>query len=292
MVDGNGNPKPVIANLGPPAGQAASHSGDTMFVVKNEFGVKTQHSCGGVHAYVSPQSHDLCPEESAYYPKGAHIIALKFNQNWIQIQGKEEVPADIKIRQAARFAHVIPYWQQYGQQLQLTRAADEAAQPRPQLAIQDGSPRSQTPVLADLPVSAPAEIRGPDGFAMQVVAASARSEPATTESYVIATPRASPQQPYTGRSMISLPWRSTSCSGRAPTKREGSCMSTPGATDVAASTAPLRRFTFGGLEPPPAPDLPPLPMDYVKGLVVDNQGIRTGTPRSDGTRFWMLETRA
>ncbi len=39
MVDGNGNPKPVIANLGPPAGQAASHSGDTMFVVKNEFGV-------------------------------------------------------------------------------------------------------------------------------------------------------------------------------------------------------------------------------------------------------------
>ncbi len=48
-------------------------------------------------------------------------------------------------------------------------------------------------------------------------------------------------------------------------------MSTPGATDVAASTAPLRRFTFGGLEPRPAPDLPPLPMDVVKGFVVDNQ---------------------
>ncbi len=123
----------------------------------------------------------------------------------------------------------------------------------------------------DLPISAPAEIRGPDGFAMQVVAASARSEPATTESYVIATPRASPQQPHTGRSMLSLPWRSTSCSRRAPTKRDGSCMSTPGATDVAASTAPLHRFTFGGLEPRPAPDLPPLPMDIVKGFVVDDQ---------------------
>ena len=48
-------------------------------------------------------------------------------------------------------------------------------------------------------------------------------------------------------------------------------MSTPGATDVAASTAPLHRFTFGGLEPRPAPDLSPLPMDVVKGFVVDNQ---------------------
>ena len=164
-----------------------------MFVVKNEFGVKTQHSCGGVHAYVSPQNHDLCPEESAYYPKGAHIKALMFNQNWIQIHGKEEVPADIKMRQAAQFAHVIPYWQQYGQQLQLTRAADDASQPKPQLAIQDGSPRSQTPLYTSPPIGAP-EVRGPDGFAMQVVAASARSEPATTESYVIATPSTSPQQ--------------------------------------------------------------------------------------------------
>ncbi len=194
-----------------------------------------------------------------------------FNQNWIQIHGKEEVPADIKMRQAAQFAHVIPYWQQYGQQLQLTRAADDAAQPKPQLALQDGSPRSQTPLHIDPPIGAPAEVRVPDSFAMQVVAASARSEPATTESYVIATPRASPQQPHTGRSMLSLPWRSTSCSRRPPTKRDGSCISTPGATDVAANTAPLHRFTFGGLEPRLAPDLPPLPMDIVEGFVVDDQ---------------------
>ena len=178
-----------------------------------------------------------------------------FNQNWIQIQGKEEVPADIKMRQVAQFAHVIPYWQQYGQQMQLTRAADEASRPKPQLAIQDGSPRSQTPLYTSSPIGAP-EVRGPDGLAMQVVASTARSEPATTESYVIATPRASPQQPNTGRSMISLPWRSTSCSRRLPTKREGSCFSTPpGATDVAANTAPLHRFTFGGLEPRPGPDI-------------------------------------
>ena len=130
-VDGNGNPTPVIATLGPPAGQTASQSGDTMFVVKNEFGVKTQHSCGGIHAYVSPQNHDLCPEESAYYPKGAHVKALMFNNNWIQVHGKKDVPADIKMRQVAQFAHAIPYWQQYGQQLQLTRDANDAAQPRP-----------------------------------------------------------------------------------------------------------------------------------------------------------------
>ncbi len=201
-----------------------------------------------------------------------------FNQNWIQIQGKEEVPADIKMRQAAQFAHVIPYWQQYGQQLQLTRAADDAAQPKPQLALQDGSPRSQTPLYTSPPIGAP-EVRGLDGFAMQVVAASARSEPATTESYVIATPRASPQQPNTGRSMMSLPWRSTSCSRRKSTKRDGSYFSTPpGATDVAANTAPFHhRFTFGDLEPRPGPEIPQLPMDVVKGYVaVDDQNKDRG----------------
>ncbi len=58
IVDGKGNPTPVIANID-----------ERTFVVKNEFGIKTQHDCGGVHAYVSPQHHDLCPEESACYPK-------------------------------------------------------------------------------------------------------------------------------------------------------------------------------------------------------------------------------
>ncbi len=284
IVDSSGHPKPVIANLD-----------DTAFVVNNEFGVKTQHDCGGVHAYVSPQHHDLCPEESAYYPRGSKVKAIVFNQNWIQIQGKEDVPADIKIKQVAQFAHAIPYWQQCGQQLQLARAAEDAAQPRAQLAIQDGSPRSQTPVLVDLPVqgaplmlapgvshapassSTAAPFRGPDGFATQVVATSARSEPVTTttESYIIATPRNSPPQPHTGRSMISLPWRSASCSRRAPTRY--SYTSTPGATDVAAqrppdqNAVPLHRFTFGGREPRPAPDLPPLPMGFVKGFVVDDQ---------------------
>ncbi len=174
--------------------------------------------------------------------------------------------------------------------MQLARAADAAAQPRPQLAIQDGSSsRSQTPVMVDLPLqgtplqlapassSTDAPISGPGGFATQVVATSARSEPATatTESYIIATPRNSPPQPQTDRSMLSLPWRSASCSRRAPTK--DSYTSTPGATDVAAqrppdqNTVPLHRFTFGGREPRPAPDLPPLPMGFVKGFVVDDQ---------------------
>ena len=74
IVDGNGNPKPVIARLD-----------DSTFIVKNEFGIETQHSCGGVHAYVSPQHHDLCPEESAYYPRGTKVKAMPFNSNWIQI---------------------------------------------------------------------------------------------------------------------------------------------------------------------------------------------------------------
>ncbi len=198
MTDGNGNPTPVIASLGPPAGQTASQSGATTFVVKNEYGIKTQHGCGGVHAYVSPQNYDLCPEESAYYPKGAHVKALMFNKNWIQIHGKTDVPADIKMRQVAQFAHAIPHWQQYGQQLQRAREAEEAAQPRPQLAIQDGPPGSHTPSYVNSPKGVPS-VRGPDGLATQVVATTARSEPATTESFVISTPRASPQQQHTGR---------------------------------------------------------------------------------------------
>ena len=102
MIDENGNPTSVISEeqantLKSPAGQTAPQV--TTFIVTNESGVKTQHQCGGVHAYVSPHDQDLCPEDSAYYPKGARVKALMINQGWIQIQGKKEVPKDIKMRQ-------------------------------------------------------------------------------------------------------------------------------------------------------------------------------------------------
>ena len=63
MIDENGNPTSVISEgqadtLKSPAGQTASRKGVTTFVVKNESGVKTQHECGGVHAYVSPHDPD------------------------------------------------------------------------------------------------------------------------------------------------------------------------------------------------------------------------------------------
>ena len=106
-----------------------------MFIVKNEFKIKTQHACGGIHAYVSPQDHDLCPEQSAYYPIGTQVRAMLYNESWIQILGKADVPLDVKVKQVAMFSHAIPYWQDYGQRMQLVRDAEEAARPRPQLAL-------------------------------------------------------------------------------------------------------------------------------------------------------------
>ena len=131
IVDRNGNPNPVIAQLD-----------DTTFVVKNEYGIKPQHSCGGVHAYVSPQHHDLCPEECSYYPKGSEVKAQRFNPNWIQVIGSQEVPGDIKVRQVAQFAHAIPYWQQFAQELQNAQASADPSGTVQQLALEDG-PRSQ-----------------------------------------------------------------------------------------------------------------------------------------------------
>ena len=69
----------MIANLTPRAGQTVSQSGDATFIVKNEFGIKTQHECGGVRAYVSPQDYDLCPEKSAYYPIRTRVKGIIFN---------------------------------------------------------------------------------------------------------------------------------------------------------------------------------------------------------------------
>ncbi len=117
MRDKSGNPTPLIAHLTPRAGPTAPHppqSGEALFIVKNEFKIKTQHACGGIHAYVSPQDHDLCPEQSAYYPIGTQVRAMVYNESWIQILGKADVPLDIKTRQVAMFAHAIPFWQDYG----------------------------------------------------------------------------------------------------------------------------------------------------------------------------------
>ncbi len=83
LIDENNNPTPIIADEqgGTPkslVGLTAPR--EVTFVVKNESDVKTQHPCGGIHAYVSPHDRDLCPEESAYYPKGACVKALQINQ--------------------------------------------------------------------------------------------------------------------------------------------------------------------------------------------------------------------
>ena len=250
----------MIANLTPRAGQTVSQSGDATFIVKNEFGVKTQHEGGGIHAYVSPQGHDMCPDKSAYYQIGSKINAIVFNANWIQILGKAEVPSDIKARQVAMFAHVIPFWQDYGQQMQRAREAEEAARPSPQLALQNTPHGSPAASLERFLLRGTPTVRGPDGLATQLVPATG-SEPATTESFAIHTPRSSPNPELTNRSKMSMPWRrSASCS----TRRKRS--TTPGTTDVVANTEQFRhRIAFGGNEQRPGPDVPQLLLDSVPG---------------------------
>ena len=180
MRDKGGNPTPLIAHLTPRAGPTAPHppqSGEALFIVKNEFKIKTQHACGGIHAYVSPQDHDLCPEQSAHYPIGTQVKAMLYNESWIQILGKADVPLDIKVRQVAMFSHAIPYWQDYGQRMQLVRDAEEAARPRPQLALPNapymGPAASYPDPLEGLGTPT---ARGPDGLA-QLVAATDLNRP-------------------------------------------------------------------------------------------------------------------
>ncbi len=169
------------------------------------------------------------------------------------------------MRQVAQFAHAIPHWQQYAQQLQRIREADNAAQPTPQLALQDAPQGSPAASYSNSPRAGAPIVRGPDGLASQVVATTAESDPGTTESFMIHTPRSSPQPEYTGRSMVSMRWRATS----SPRGRRDSRSTPPSATDVAARTSPYHhRFTFGGNKPRPAQDVPQLPMDVVKGYVV------------------------
>ncbi len=80
-----------------------------MFLIKNEWNVDAGPN-GGIQAYVTPNDYDLCPEESAYYPINAQVKAVMYSEDWIQITGKADVPKDIKVKQAAAYAHATPYW--------------------------------------------------------------------------------------------------------------------------------------------------------------------------------------
>ena len=105
LVDENDNPTPVIINeqgstpttaVFPPELQTET------FTVTNHFNVKTLHRCGGVRAYTQPHCGDLCPEESAFYPKGTRVKATRINDGWIRIQGPKGciyAPGEIITRQ-------------------------------------------------------------------------------------------------------------------------------------------------------------------------------------------------
>ena len=89
LIDENDNPTPIITDeqgSTPKTIVGLTDPQEETFIVMNEFDAKTQHRCGGIRAYVTPHDRDLCPEESAYYPKGARVKATQINQGWIQIQ--------------------------------------------------------------------------------------------------------------------------------------------------------------------------------------------------------------
>ena len=167
---------------------------------------------------------------------------MVYNESWIQILGKADVPSDIKVKQVAMFSHAIPYWQNYGQRLQLAREAEEAARPKPQLAIRDATFTSPAAPYLDLMDGAGTPTtRGPDGLA-QLVAATG-PEPATFETYAMNTPRTSPiRQSRNRRSKSAMQWRrSTSCSERRK-RSTASCT-----TDVGAE--PFGFADFAGADP-------------------------------------------
>ena len=107
-----------------------------MFLIKNEWNVDAGPN-GGVQAYVTPNDYDLCPEQSAYYPVNTQVKAVIYSEDWIEIIGKTEVPNDIKEKQVLAYAHAIPYWQDYQQQLQYAREVEEASKLQAQRALQD-----------------------------------------------------------------------------------------------------------------------------------------------------------
>ncbi len=197
MTGKDGHLKPLIQHLTPRAGPTASHpstAGEGTFIIKNEFEVEAGPN-GGIHAYVTPNDYDLCPDESAYCPIGTQVKAMMYSENWIQILGKVDVPNDIKVKQAAMFAHAIPYWREYERRLQLVREAEEASRPQPQLALQDApftGPTAGVPLmlypdpLADV---ATPTARGPVGLPPLM---DATGRPITYESYAMNTPATSP----------------------------------------------------------------------------------------------------
>ncbi len=287
MTDKGGNLKPLIAHLTPRAGPTAPHpptAGEGWFIIRNEYKIETQHPCGGIHAYVSPYDYDLCPDKFAYYPIGTQVKAMVYNENWIQILGKVDVPNDIKIKQAAMFAHAIPYWQEYERRLRLVREAEEASRPQPQPALHDApftGPTAGSPImlypdpLAD--VGTPTA-RGPGGPAQLTDATGPQL--ITYESYAMDTPRTSPirQQRIdkSQRSQSAMPWRrSTSCSERRQ-RSTASCITDIGAepvgfADFASANPALRhRFTFGGTQQRPESEIPRLPLEGVPGFVMVN----------------------
>ncbi len=285
MTGKDGHLKPLIQHLTPRAGPTASHpstAGEGMFIIRNEFKVEAGPN-GGIHAYVTPNDYDLCPDESAYYPIGTQVKAMMYSENWIQILGKVDVPNDIKVKQAAMFAHAIPYWREYERRLQLVREAEEASRPQPQLASQDApftGPTAGVPLmlypnpLAD--VATPTS-RGPVGLPPLM---GATGRPITYESYAMDTPATSPirQQRIdkSQRAQSAMPWRrSTSCSDRRQ-RSAASCIPDTGAepvdfADFASTNPALRhRFTFGGTQERPESEIPRLPLAGLPGFVMVN----------------------
>ncbi len=112
----------------------------------------------------------MCPEESAYYPVNSQVKAIMYSEDWIQIIGKTEVPDDIKEKQVRAYAHVIPYWQAYQQQIQYEREVEEASKLQAQRALQDvpftgptaGTPLQLLPDTFAGAVTPP--LRGPIGL--------------------------------------------------------------------------------------------------------------------------------
>ena len=221
MIGKDGQLKPMIQVLTPRAGSTASPSsakGENMFIIKNEWKVDAGPN-GGIQAYVTPNEYDMCPETSAYYPVNAQVKATIYNEEWIEIIGKTEVPNDIREKQALAYAHAIPYWQDYQQQLQYAREVEEASKLQAQRALQDvpftgptaGTPLQLLPDTFAGAITPP--LRGPIGLPPLT------DMTGTPIMHNIGTPQHSPEKhqtigkPQRTRSAKPMAWRrSLSCS--------------------------------------------------------------------------------
>ncbi len=268
-----------------------------MFIIKNEWKVDAGPN-GGIQAYVTPNEYDMCPETSAYYPVNAQVKATIYNEEWIEIIGKMEVPNDIRERQALAYAHAIPYWQEYQQQLQYTRDVEEASKVQAQRALLDvpfAGPIAGTPLQSSM--------RGLDTIAGAVtppLCGPIGLPPLTDVTgmpvrHHIGTPQHSLERrqtvdtPQRTRSTKPMGWRrSLSCTDRRQ-RSVTSCMTNPESVERAnftSASARQSRFTFGGDKQRPGSDMPKLPLDGLNGLCY---GTRTKwilwkTQRVDSTR--------